>query len=790
VAQRLAVVMTLLLIFVSALYYAIANPYQHAVQASAPASSEPSLTLTAPGSWDLSVTPTADSSTLPVTTSTTITVTTNNPTGYNLSVKMKDEQTCLRQSTDYDPTDSSPNNSCSGIASDKKLDQLPTDSTPNASFPMNAWGLSLNAGSTWRAVPTSSASAGLSLKNTTQAATDSANSLAQTSLVLGAKVNYAKVSGTYRASLVFTAVPNLSTLPAPTITAISPSSGPVAGGAAVTATGTNFIVDGTVVVYNFQIGGLDCANLSISSATELTCTAPSHVAGSVDALVRSWGGTATLGDGYEYKVPPVPTSTWVKAANTNTAAIASVSGTSASSLTVDLDTNMIPIVNKASDGSYPSNWCDYDAKQWCNAVTVKPTGGTKTLAQYQSAAVGTAITESDILGYFTYIPRYQYQVQRFSPTNPPSCGPAATNNPGGVTGTCSTTLSSGLYGPRNFNIQFQKGSDPVLTPAKTGDWATHPAFEFTSGSTTHHLNGLWVGKFETTGSSGALTIKPNQTSLRDQTISLQYDQAKRIGAVDPAAESYGGSPYLNNAGVGAIPQNQHNLTTAKTHDFTNKDWGAVIYLATSTYGAGDTTYANGSNKNDHGVVGKNANSDYVTGCGRYDSHSDASSYAGTTTCKRTTDHDRSYFSIVGLESSTTSNVYGVYDMVGGAMEYTMSNYGSTNLSAGFSTLPAGSYINIYPSVTFTNNNDYANFNQCTYALCGGQGLYETTFADSVSSSRQSWSRDYSGFVYSSFPWAFRGGYYMYVYEAGLFVSNHYTGIASGSYGFRVGAGIF
>jgi hypothetical protein len=453
-----------------------------------------------------------------------------------------------------------------------------------------------------------------------------------------------------------------------------------------------------------------------------------------------------------------------------------------------------PQWSKASPTEADGGWYDYDNQKWANAVTVKAAGGTKTLAEYQAAAVDTVIAEDDILGYFVYVPRYQYQVQRFSPSNPPSCGPAATNNQGGVAGNCSEVLSEGKYGPRNFNIQFQKSTDPISVPTQTGDWATHPAFtSWTAANGGAGLNGLWVGKFETTGASGALTIKPNQTSLRSQNVSLQFDQAKRIGAIDSTAESYGASAYLNNAGTATIPQNQHNLTTAKSHMFTNSDWGAVIYLATSAYGAGDKTYADGTNLNDYGVVGKNANSDYVTGCGRYDSHSDASSYAGTTTCKRTTDHDRSYFSTVGLESSTTSNVYGVYDMVGGALEYTMSNYNSTNNSANFSTMPNAPYINKYLTGDGFVNDTYANFQQCTWATCGGQGLYETTFVASVSSNSQSWSRDDSYFVYSYnswvIPWALRGGGYSPSYGSGLFYSYFSTGGVS-DYGFRVGAGIF
>jgi hypothetical protein len=129
-------------------------------------------------------------------------------------------------------------------------------------------------------------------------------------------------------------------------------------------------------------------------------------------------------------------------------------------------------------------------------------------------------------------------------------------------------------------------------------------------------------------------------------------------------------------------------------------------------------------------------------------------------------------------------------MVGGAYEYTMSNYNSTNSNAGFSTIPNAPYINKYLTGDGFTNNQYTNFQQCTWATCGGQGLYETTFVASVSSNYQSWSRDYSYFVYSSYPWAFRGGVYSDSYYAGLFYSNGSTGGAYSDSGFRVGAAVW
>jgi hypothetical protein len=421
-------------------------------------------------------------------------------------------------------------------------------------------------------------------------------------------------------------------------------------------------------------------------------------------------------------------------------------------------------------------------------VTVKPAA----LPDYQDADAGAVIDEADILGYWVYIPRYQYQVQRFSPSDPPSCGPAATNIPNGLIGDCSDDLARGIYGPRNFKIKFQLPGDPVYTPSMAGDWATHPVFEFTSGGITHHLSGLWVGKFETTGSSGELTIKPNQFSLRGQTLSLQYDQAKRIGVVDPAAESYGGADYLNNDSTGTIPQNQHGLTSVKTHMFTNLDWGAVVYLATSLYGVGDATYPDNVNNrlNEYGAVGKNANSAYVTGCGRNTSHSDEGSYSGGITCT-SGGVDRSYYTTLGLESSTTGNVYGVYDMVGGAYEYTVSYFVVTDTTkdlAGFSVLPGDSY-----GIKYALDGGVAsNFQKCTFATCGGQALYETLLVQTAttSSGHQSWSHDSSYFPWAGYPWADRGGSWENGSDSGLFNSDDWSGDVYNKISFRVGAATF
>jgi len=71
---------------------------------------------------------------------------------------------------------------------------------------------------------------------------------------------------------------------APTVTAVSPDVGPVAGGTAVTITGTGFIVGSTTVAF----GTTPATDVTVTSDTTLTATAPPNpTGGSVDVVVTA-----------------------------------------------------------------------------------------------------------------------------------------------------------------------------------------------------------------------------------------------------------------------------------------------------------------------------------------------------------------------------------------------------------------------------------------------------------------------------------------------------------------------
>jgi hypothetical protein len=81
-----------------------------------------------------------------------------------------------------------------------------------------------------------------------------------------------------------------STVVAPAVTSVVPSSGPPAGGTAVTITGTLFT--GATAV---KFGVNNAAGFTVVSDTQITATSPAGVVGVVDVTVTTGGGTSAIG---------------------------------------------------------------------------------------------------------------------------------------------------------------------------------------------------------------------------------------------------------------------------------------------------------------------------------------------------------------------------------------------------------------------------------------------------------------------------------------------------------------
>ena len=314
--------------------------------------------------------------------------------------------------------------------------------------------------------------------------------------------------------------------------------------------------------------------------------------------------------------------------------------------------------------------------------------------------------------YYVWIPRYAYKIDK----NTEYTSQSGTSYKIDVKFLVGTTNK---YYDENGNEKEAKiatNADEISAEGNT-DYYVHPAFTF--GET--ELEGLWIGKYESSDAGdNKIEIVPNATSLRIINVSTMFSRAQTL-----------------------------STTNIDAHMLKNTEWGAVAYLTQSQYGRNGTE------------VSVNQCSNYVTGAGRGTGNNPI--YNSTYYSSTITD-DQRYNGNIGKLSSTTGNVYGIYDMSGGAYEYVMGVYGTSGSptvgNSGFETFPESKYYNLY---TAKNNSNI------------GDALYETS----------GWNSDYASFVRSRGPFFVRGGLYSDASDAGVFFFNGGGGGSSTSIGFRV-----
>ena len=367
-----------------------------------------------------------------------------------------------------------------------------------------------------------------------------------------------------------------------------------------------------------------------------------------------------------------------------------------------LASNMIPVyydetsgVWKKADKNNKDNnnrWYSYESSgeykgMWANAVTVKDTNR----QTYLNATPGTTISMNDITTMWVWIPR-------FNAVTP--------NNYNGGT----------KAKPNAIDVTYAKQNEPAIDA-------------FTFGN--KELSGFWYGKFETghatlasnttknnLGCTNEICNNANGIIIKPNVTSLQYNNLSNFFFASRSMEQTGNSFGFVNIEV-------------DTHMSKNNEWGAVAYLTQSIYGrcTSNTTCTEG---------GINNNTSYITGIG--DKPSSTASSVKTNT----------YNTISGKNASTTGNIYGIYDMSGGAWEYVMGVYSNKISDSGFSSLPDNKYNNNYTATSYT-----------------GHAISET----------KGWYNDQSFSVYFSVsPWFIRSCYYDDGELSGMFAFYGSSGI--------------
>ena len=397
------------------------------------------------------------------------------------------------------------------------------------------------------------------------------------------------------------------------------------------------------------------------------------------------------------------------------------------------------------------DWYSYENKKWANAETKDGS-------------------------MWVWIPRYAYRINSDTKT----------------TDVVFLIGTSDNYYDEQGKVQTAKRCKSKDEKVDTeAGYTVHPAFTnessigFRNGGWDKELTGIWVSKFEAAYATSGET--PNKAPVKESSvvytsasvwapvIEVQGVNTDATGDGSIQARNWLDGVYEANKEKIKYPTFQgssyamnyitindaNNISRALTeegniyglsndtdsHLMKNSEWGACTYLARSAkYGIGNKEIAvNNKNLNNGGVSttkaqgNKKASAYAVTG---YNSNNNEwNSYLGS-----------------NLSSSTTGNIYGIYDMSGGANEHVMGIYNKTINSSSFSSLPNEKYYNNYTTSSYT-----------------GHALTET----------QGWYNDSGSFVNSSVAWFFRGGYYGSGSNAGVFLFINYNGSSSGTYTTRM-----
>ena len=408
----------------------------------------------------------------------------------------------------------------------------------------------------------------------------------------------------------------------------------------------------------------------------------------------------------------------------------------------EMDSNMIAVKYennswvKADKSNVNNDWYNYDELKWANVVTVS--SGTRD--NYLNAEVGTTINMDDIETMWVWIPRYSYSI-----------GSEDGTNYYGKQGTFLTSTPTQAL-PGEIDIKFISKTRKDRGTAKykvsegieENSWYTPDAFTFGE----EELSGIWVGKFETSSSNPSLEYGGGNTTDLDAMIKPNVTSWRYINV----SNAFNVSLKMNDKG------NRYGFNeSTDTHIIKNNEWAIVTYLSQSKYGKLGNTNFIGSNKE----IYQNKSNSFITGCS-YGSPSNGNTDYG---CQYTYDVE-----INGTGASTTGNIYGIYDMSGGAWEYVMGNYNDIIGNSGFVTMPESKYYNKYT----TNNVNTA----CDGKECISHSLSETS----------EWYNDYHIMVNETYPWLLRGGYYNTTADdAGVFyfVNNAITGDAGINKSFRL-----
>lgn len=284
-----------------------------------------------------------------------------------------------------------------------------------------------------------------------------------------------------------TVADGFSYVPPPTISAVTPSAGPMAGGTAITITGTNFYNGSSNL--SFTIGGTPANSVSVISNTQATAVTPGGTPGAKTVAVVTPSGSANSPGGFNYIAVPTITGVSPAAGTAMGGSQITITGTNLTGSTaVTIDNAPATAVTVVSSTTV-------------TAITPIGTPGSKAVSV--TTPNGTATLPSA----FTYIP-----VPTIS-TVAPGVGPVGGGTAITITGTNLTGTNSVMVGGSAANSITVVNPTTVTAVTPAGIAQAMTVYVTTPGGTTSLPNG-----FLYFGVPGITTVTPSTGSVSGGTV--------------------------------------------------------------------------------------------------------------------------------------------------------------------------------------------------------------------------------------------------------------------------------
>ena len=247
----------------------------------------------------------------------------------------------------------------------------------------------------------------------------------------------------------------------PTVTSVSPTSGPTAGAASVTITGTNFT--GVTAV---TFGTVSATPITVNSPQSVTVPAPAGSPGKVDVTVTATGGTSatTSADLYTYAAAPTVSAVGPSSGPTTGGTSVTVTGTNFTGVTA------------VKFGSTTAN--SFSVTSTTSITVPAPAGSPGPVDVTVTAAGGTSSTSP--ADQFTYTVSTTPTVTGLSPASGPTAGATSVT----ITGTNFTGVTAVKFGTVSATPITVNSPQSVTVPAPAGSPGTVDVTVAAAGATS------------------------------------------------------------------------------------------------------------------------------------------------------------------------------------------------------------------------------------------------------------------------------------------------------------------